>query len=75
VVNNGSKGGDVECGAIQWEGTLWRRRRSGRKDMGLDFSEFLSAFTAKVCGIVCFCGFSDEVGLYAKMLKQLQHIM
>jgi hypothetical protein len=43
-------GGDLDCGAIHWEGTVRRRRTFRRKDVGLDFSVFVSVFTIEICG-------------------------
>jgi hypothetical protein len=59
---SGSKGGTMEYSAIQWEGTVWLRRRVGGKEMKPDFTQFVSIFKDEVVGVFdYFGGFPDDV--------------
>jgi hypothetical protein len=49
--SRGSKDGDVEHGAVQWEGIMWLRKFGG-KEMKLDFTLSVSIHMLEVLGVL-----------------------
>jgi hypothetical protein len=63
----------MEYGAIQWEGTVWLRRRVGRIEMKPDITQFVSIFTDEVVGVFgYFGGFHDDVDMVSGCLLGIQ---
>jgi hypothetical protein len=64
----------MEYGAVQWEGTMWLRRRVGRIKMKSDYTHFVSIFTDEVVWVFYYFGaFFDDVDMVNGCLLGLQY--